>query len=297
MRRFIENRFGLVLVFACVLGLILPGLPSVPNASSAVALAVLMFVSSYKLQDGGFSSIRWRDIGIFWLARYALMPLVLWWAAHALIPAYATCVLLLSVVPAAVSSPAFAGIYGGCVPPAFAVVVLSQLATPILIPLEFWLSGGAEVSPSPTRLCMTLLWCIVLPMAVYFVARKHKPSADYFYAQNKFFSILLIVFVIALAVAKQREVILANPVAIIAPLLVALGCYTLYIVAAWGMSAKRSRTERITYATCSGFNNAALAVSLGLIYFSPDVVLFVAAAEIGWALLPGMMSLWLSQIK
>lgn len=293
IKHFIETHFGLVLVFACVLGLVVPGLPDIPNESSIVALALLMFVSSYKLQDGGFEVICWRDIALFWFLRYTLLPLALWYVATLALPAFATSILLLSVVPAAVSSPAFTAIYNGAVPTAFAVVVVSQLATPLLIPLLFMATGGAQVTPSPAHLFMTLLLCIVLPMIAYFLARKHKPSAAYLYAQNKFFSILLIVFVIALAVAKQREVILANPLGVITPLLVALGCYAVYMVTAWVLSAKRRMAERLTYTTCSAFNNAALAVSLGLMHFGPDVVLFVAASEIGWALLPAMMKGWL----
>lgn len=293
MRQFIETHFGLVLIFACVLGLILPGLPRVPNESSIVALAALMFVSSYKLRDGGFESIRWGDVALFWFMRYALLPLLLWFVAHQFIPAYAASVLLLSVVPAAVSSPAFSSIYGGAVPPAFAIVVLSQLLTPVLIPVQFLIVGGEHVSPSPAHLFLTLLWCIVLPMAAYFLARNHQKTADYIYTQNKFFSILLIVFVIALAVAKQRDVILDNPIGVVPPLMVALACYSVYMIAAWVLSAKRSRPERVTYATCSAFNNAALAVSLGLMHFPPDVVLFVAASEIGWAFLPAIFKRFL----
>lgn len=293
LKNYIETHFGLVLLGACLLGLVLPGLPNVPNESSAVALAVLMFVSSYKLQDGGFGAIRWRDVAVFWGLRYVFLPLLLWLAAKTFIPAYATSVLLLSAVPAAVSSPAFAGIYGGVAAPAFAIVVASQLLTPLLIPLQFMVTGGEHVTPSAAHLFHTLLLCIVLPMLAYGLARKHKPSAAYFYRQNKFFSILLIVFVIALAVAKQREVILANPAAVVTPLLVAIGCYAIYMISAWCVFAKRTRKERITYATCSCFNNAALAVSLGLMHFPPDVVLFVAASEIGWALLPMMFKYFL----
>jgi predicted Na+-dependent transporter len=297
IRHFIETRFGLALVLACGLGLVLPGLPAVPNEASAVALAALMFVSSYKLQDGGFAAIRWRDVGLFWLLRYGLLPLALWYAATLVLPGYATEILLLSVVPAAVSSPAFSAIYGGVVAPAFAVVVLSQLLTPLLIPLQFMLAGAEQVSPSPGHLLRTLLLCIVLPMLAYALARRHAPSARFFYRQNKFFSIVLIMFVIALAISKQREVILASPAALLVPLAVAMGCYATYLLGAWWLAARRPRAERITYATCSVFNNAALAVSLGLLHFPPDVVLFVAAAEIGWALLPGLMKQFLQLQK
>ena len=294
IKQIIETHFGAALVFACVLGLVLPGLPAVPNEASALALAALMFISSYKLQEGGFTSIRWGDVGRFWLLRYGVLPPLLWLVAQYFLPGYATAVLLLSVVPAAVSSPAFAGIYGGVAAPAFAIVVVSQLLTPLVIPAQFYLIGAEEVTPSPAHLFRTLLLCILLPMLCYWLCRKHQPSSRFFLRQNKFFSILLIMFVIALAIAKQREVILAAPLGLVGPLLVALGCYAVYLLGAWWLSKNRPPRERITYATCSAFNNAALAVSLGLMHFSGEVVLFVAAAEIGWSLLPMLMKAWLT---
>lgn len=314
LKTFIETHFGFILILSCVGGLIIPGLPDIPNESSIVALAALMFVSCYKLQDGGFETIRWRDVALFWFLRYGALPPLLWLIAHYTIPSYATAILLLSVVPAAVSSPAFANIYNGAVPLAFAIVVVSQLATPLLIPLQFMIAGGEQVTPSPAHLFMTLLLCIVAPMIAYHFAKRHASSRAYFMRENKFLSILLIAFVIALAVAKQREVILADPLGVVPPLAVALGCYIIYMVFGWYSSPIRGEVgggangtdnvssrphpsppptgegikERITYSTCSCFNNAALAVSLGLMHFPPNVVLFVAASEIGWALLPAI---------
>ncbi len=321
MRHFIETHFGFVLILSCLGGLIIPGMPQLPNESSIVALAMLMFISCYKLRDGGFEHISWRDVAVFYVLRYALLPPVMWFIAHALIPEYATAVFLLSVLPAAVSSPAFTNIYGGTVASAFAIVLVSQLATPFMIPFQFALIGNAQVTPSVAQLFITLVWCILVPMALYQLARKHKASAAFFYAQNKFLSILLIMFVIALAVAKQREVILANPVGLIAPLAIALACYAVYIMFGYSLPHRgragvgalfgRSpvscpppnppptgggiRKERITYATCSGFNNAALGVSLALMHFPPPVILFVAASEIGWSLLPVMMRVILAR--
>jgi predicted Na+-dependent transporter len=275
-----------VLILACVGGLTIPGMPAIPNESSMITLAALMFVSCYKLQEGGFTSIRWRDIGLFYSVRYIVVPPLLWALASATVPDYATAVFLLSVLPAAVSSPAFSAIYGGAVPPAFAIVLLSQLLTPLLIPLQFMLIGSEHVTPSPAHLFGTLVWCILVPMALYALVRKHRSSAAYFYREGKLLSILLIAFIIALAVAKQREVILANPAGVIAPLLISLTCYALYLVIGWWLAARRPRPERITFAACSSFNNAALGVSLALMHFPPAVILFVAASEIGWALLP-----------
>lgn len=292
MRKFIEHHFGLVLLLSCAAGLIVPGIPDLPNESAVVTLALLMFVSCYRLRDGGYDAIRWHDIGLFYSARYMVLPLALWALAHVIAPDYAMGVLLLSVVPAAVSSPAFAHMYGGLVPPAFVIVIASQLLAPFLIPLQFALVGDVTVAPEPMHLFITMVWCIFVPLLAYALVRTHKSSADYMYARSRFFSIILVAFVIALAIAKQREVILSGE-GLIAAFILSVSCFAMYILAGWWMLNKRSREERLTYAVCSGFNNAALGVSLALLHFGPKIVLFVAVSEMAWAFLPLMMRYFL----
>ncbi len=288
MKAFIEHHFGTVLILSCVAGLVVPGMPSLPDVAALVTLALLTFVACYRLRDGGLKEIRWKDIATFYVLRYALLPLAMWYAAHTLIPAYATGVLLLSLLPSAISSPAFTHIFGGVALPAFAITVLSQVAAPFLIPAAFALVGSTEVVPPPHKLFATLIWCIFVPMLVYGLVRKHQKSASYIHANGKFFSILLVAFIIALAVAKQRDVILADYEGIVTATAVTTTCYVIYLIFGWVVSRKRPRGERITYATCSGFNNAAMGVSLALMHFSPPVILFVAASEISWAMLPAI---------
>jgi predicted Na+-dependent transporter len=294
VRSLIETHFGLALILACVLGLVLPGMPAIPNELAALALAVLMFVSCYRLRDSQLADVRPRELLMFYAVRYVALPPLLYGATLMIAPDYALAVLLLSVVPAAVSSPAFTAMYGGKITIAFAVVLLSQLMSPLLIPLQFMAVGADGVTPSTAHLFHTLLLCVVLPMALYALAKKHAGSSRYFYEQGKFISILLIMFIIALAVAKQREVILDNPLGLIIPFALAMGCYLIYFLVGFGF-ARRERAASISYATCSGFNNAALGVSLALLHFGPEVLLFIAAAEIGWSLLPMLMRVMLNR--
>jgi predicted Na+-dependent transporter len=128
--RFIENHFGFVMVLFCLAGLFMPGLSRLPNSSVAVALAVLMFVSCYRWRDGGAGRGVWRDVGIFYLLRYGLLPTAIWWVLHRFAPELATGAFLLSVVPAAVSGPVFTSMYGGSMSVAFAIVLLSQFLAP-----------------------------------------------------------------------------------------------------------------------------------------------------------------------
>ncbi len=283
------------MVLFCLAGLLVPGLSHLPNVSVAVALAILMFVSCYRWREGGAGWETWRDVGMFYLLRYGLLPAVIWWVLHRLVPEVATGAFLLSVVPAAVSGPVFTSIYGGSVSVAFAIVLLSQCLAPFLIPLQFsWVSwsGAVQTVPDPLHLFRTLSYCILLPMAVYALARKHRRSADFFYEQSKLAAVLLASFMIMVAVAKQREVIFSGGTALLKPVVVAHLCFLLYIAFAWFWSLSKPRAERIAYATCSGFNNAGLGVSLALLHFSAPVILFVAVSEMAWALLPVMLRMF-----
>ncbi len=279
------------MILFCLAGFLVPGLSRLPNESVAVALAVLMFFSCYRWRDGGSGSSGnlWRDVGAFYLLRYGFLPAAIWSVLHKLAPDQATGAFLLSVVPAAVSGPVFTSLYGGAVPVAFAIVLISQFAAPFLIPLQFSWIGGLQSLPEPAHLFRTLALCILLPIAVYTFVRKHRASADFFYGQSKAAAVVLASFMISIAVAKQRDVILSGGTALLRPLLISTLCFLIYIAFAWFLTAFRPREQRIAYATCSGFNNAGLGVSLALLHFSAPVILFVAVSEMGWSLLPVMM--------
>jgi predicted Na+-dependent transporter len=294
-RSLVENNFTLVLLLSGAAGMLLPGLSQLPNEAAVVTMALLMFVACYKLRDGGFSTIRWQDVGLFCLLRYGLIPVLLWAIAYSLIPSYATGILLLATVPAAVSTPALVALYNGAVPAAFAISILSQLITPFMVPLQFtWLThfglaDDGQVVPAPTQLFITMVWSIFVPMLIYGVTRYHKRSADHIYDNGKLYAILLVAFVIALVIAKQRDVILSNLPELAVCYSIAMICFAVFIPVGWWFSRKRPVAERITYTTCSAFNNVALSVSLALLHFGPEVVVFVAISEIAWACLPTLL--------
>ena len=296
MRTLIEHHFGLVFLAACVVGLIVPGMEKIPDSSSMLALTLLTYISCFKLREGSFSDIHWPHILLYYVIRFALLPVALFALAHQFAPEQAMGVFLLALVPSAVSSPAFSSMFGGLVAPAFAIVILSQLLAPLMIPLQFAWLGDLAVAPSPLDLFRTLMMCIFAPMIFYYFTRKQPQIECFCIRNNKLASILLVTFVIALVIAKQRDLILADPIALIAPFVVILGCYALFMIFGWWFSPKTSRELRTTYLVCSGFNNVALGVSLALLHFPPQVVLLVAVSEVAWSLLPMMMRWFLMRV-
>lgn len=296
MRHFIETHFGIVLLFSCVLGLIIPPLANVPDVSASVALGLLTYASCFKLKDGGFNEIRWANIGIFYVIRFVILPIILLMIARQLFPTYAAGIFLLALLPTAVSSPAFANMFGGSVPPAFAIVISSTLLAPFLIPLQCSLVlADASITPSPLPLFRTLAFCVFLPMVFYFLSRNHKRLSVLMYDNVKLISIILVVFVIALVIAKQRDFILGHSEQLILPGFLTIACFALFLACGWIFSGGQERPVRISFATCSGFNNVALGVSIALLHFPQAVILFVAVSEMAWAMLPIMFRWFLGK--
>ena len=296
MRHFIESHFGFILLLSVAVGLVAP-ISGVPDDSTSVALAMLTYASCFKLRDGGFSDINWREIARFYLVRYILLPIILFAVAHVILPEYALGVFLLALVPAAVSSPAFAHMFGGRVPPAFAITIMSTLLAPFLIPLQFMWASDVALDISPLGLFRTLAFCIFLPMALYFLTRRFRRWGDAMYTNVKVISITLVAFVIALVIAKQRHIILADIPALLVPFIACLSCYAVFVLCALWLGRKQPREIQITYAVCSGFNNVALGVSLALVHFPPAIILFVAVSEAAWAMLPIIMKKIMSSSK
>jgi predicted Na+-dependent transporter len=289
MRSLIENNFGLVLLLSCAVGLAAPIMSSLPDESASVALAMLTYASCFKLQDGGVRNIHWRQIGVFYLLRYMALPLALFSIAQICVPHYALGIYLLALVPAAVSTPAFSQLFGGRVPTAFAIVILGTLLAPLMIPLQFSLFADQAVAPSPAPLFKTLAFCIFTPMVVYAFTRRIDSIQKIMYPNVKIISIILVAFVIALVVGKQRDVILGDLSALIVPLACTVLLNVIFMAFGFWFGRKQPRDEQITYATCSGFSNVALGVSLALLHFPAPVILLVAVSEIAWAMLPMMM--------
>lgn len=298
-RHWVEGHFSALLIVACGFGLAVPALGHVPDQAAVVVLALLMFVSCFRLGEGSLSQIHFRTLVTYHLVRYAMLPFVWWGVGQIFIPEYALGLFLLAALPAGVSSPAIATIYGGAVAPGFAIVIVSQLITPLLLPalfviLSFYDGGVASpVMPKPYDLFVTMVWCILLPMGLYALLRRQRHLSAVIQRNGKVWSMLLVAFVIALVVSKQRETLLAEGSSLFVALVVALACFASFIVIGWRLARKQPQETRITYAICSCFNNAALGVSLALLHFPAPIIIFVAVSEMAWSLLPLLFSVFL----
>lgn len=283
MRQFIENQLGITLVLACLLGLVFPFGQHISGYVIITLLAAVTFLSCYKINLSGGSIISFPPIA-FCIGRYAILPLILWYFAHVLIPEYSLAVLLITLLPAGVSSPAFTSLFNGNVTLAFIVTFISSAMCLMLIPIYISTIEYNGVSIDPIPLFRTLALCILLPICLHSFLRESTRIKKYNQLHGRFTSVLLIAAIIFIVIAKERHEILHDATAFILPAVIALVCFSIFLLVSF--SFKATASNRIAYVICSTFNNAALGVSVAVIHFETKVVLATVAAELMWALLP-----------
>jgi BASS family bile acid:Na+ symporter len=285
MKSFIETHLGVMLSAGAVLGLFLPQAASLPAPTITVMLGFVIFLACLRIQTHDFGQVAWGQVILFWLGRFVVLPLILFSIGIVVAPDYATAILLLALLPAGASSPAFTNIFGGNVPTALFITLLSSAASVFLIPVLFETVGHMQVAVPSFKLFMTLLETIIIPAAIGFPLRG-KFGLTQFSAQNgRLISVLLMSAIVVIIIAHQRQTILFDPASLITPLIVAIACYAIFMGVALPLFA-RAPESRIAVFTSSTFNNTVVGFSLALIDFPTQVVLTMVMAQLCWCLLP-----------
>ncbi len=281
MKRFIETHFSLVLLASVFAGIFVPGLERVPSGVVIVILAAILFLSCFKVRWEEIRALHWRRFGAFYAARYVAFPILLYLAFRWFSPRFAPAVFLLALLPAGVSSPAFAGLFGGSVSLAIVILAVTTLLVPVLLPGMVALVLDTSLAIDVKSLLVTLVGTVIVPLGIARLLRG-RPRVEHFVATwGSSISILAVASTVTLVVTRHRGLILAEPLSLVAP----LGLATLAFLFLYGFGAflpGAARDERVTYAACSGANNLSLGISLAYLYFPSDTSLFLVLGEFPW---------------
>lgn len=291
MKHFIESHMTLLLIAGCIAGLVWPAWNAVPDKTVIVILMIATYLACFKLSAADMQHVRWWRMALFLPLRFILLPLILYALALGVLPGYATAILLVALLPTGVSVPAMVNVFGGNVSYAAVMTLVATIAAPFVIPLIFSWLGGTHITAPTADMFYSLLVILILPCMLYLFTRRIRRLKAKALEFGKSVTIALIAVMIAIVVGKQRTLILADPLALALAILLSLLLFIILLWAGWLYAARERREERITVATCSGYNNAALGVSIALLHFTPEIVVFTVGAELAWAALP-FVSRW-----
>lgn len=276
---------GLLMGVALVCGLVFPGFGKAPDVTAAILLALMMGVSYSKVSLAELGDIPVREALFFYSARFVVYPFILYALCHFFLPGFTPAVLLLALLPAALSAGPMAAILGGNASLALAGTLISNLVAPFVIPLAFS-AIGFHVALDISGMFMALLAIIFIPAIVYFGAVRHIKGARRALQHNAgFIAVILFVIFVAVVIAQLREEILSN-LTLIAYALPVLGAiFASFYILPWLLTRTRMRAMRISYTLLSGCNNMGLGVSLALLYFPERERVYIIVCEVLWIIL------------
>lgn len=280
--RLLRAGFTPLLLLFVILGFVVPGRLLPPSTIMLPALALMVFVSAFRIAAERFREISKTRTAVYFFSRYILLPLVLWIVLSRFDPLLAIAVLLLTLAPAGAASPGVTALYGGNVALTIVLLVITSISAPFLIPLGIRITVAKTIDVDVMQVFRSLFLTIMIPLAVHLPVRRAKPVAAWIRENDSLFVVPTIGLLVVMVITGQKAVILQDPALVALYLLVSALLFAVYFFTGWGISIGMALDSRTSYALASGVNNTAMGIVIAYLYFPPEVSIFFVAAELAW---------------
>lgn len=178
--------------------------------------------------------------------------------------------VLASVVSSGMSVVFLSQLYGGIPSKSLIITSVSNIFSPVTVPILVFLFAGTSVSVDYVSMGLTMLKLVVVPVALVLLVQRTR-----FYQLIKdngiYFSIGTLFLIILGIIAPVREVILAD----VSMSLVIGGLISLLVAVNFllGYAVGSGRQEKITYGISASYKNHTLSTVIALSLFGPTVAL------------------------
>ena len=285
IKHFVVHHFNAVLALSVLIGLCVPGLEHLPKASAMVLISGAIFFSCSTVTMDEIRGVNIKHAALFYLVRFILLPIPIYYAALYTVPDYAVGVLLVALVPVGASATAVAALTKANPSLALSATIVTNALAPFTMPVLIYVLIQSDIDINLTKLFITLGLSIFMPAFLYFaVVRRFERLKLHIRSDSHFYSTLCIAGMMAAVVALEKDYILSNLWEVAA--MIGVGCvlFAALYIAAWGFARNMRSADLKTYMVCSGVNNTGISAGLALLYFSPVTILFVIIAEIPWTI-------------
>jgi BASS family bile acid:Na+ symporter len=298
---YIEKYFWLFLIAGILLGLWNP-LPFriFPAILPKILLGMMLFLVFLKVDSLQIlENIKNYKLMIYISFVYMIIiPVFFFFSIRIFNPDLAIGILLLTAMPAGVSTPALADIVKGNVPLSMSLTIISQMISPFTVPLLFWLISLHGHSFDELLILKDMAIIVFLPMLVSQIIKKYFPLSIK-KTQHLFTSlnVLLLFSFVYLAISSQRKYILENPEGMVWKIAVLYLVFILLHIIGYMICFKQNKENRISVAIGAAYMNNGMAIVLATTYFKPEVLVLMVLSELPWNTLLGPFKKVLSQIK
>ncbi len=298
---FIEKYFWLFLMAGIVIGIWDPmQFKLFPAFLPKLLLGMMLFLVFLKIDSLKIlENIRNYKLMIYISVVYMIIiPLFFFFSFSIFNPDLAIGILLLTAMPAGVSTPALTDIVKGNVPLSMSLTIVTQMISPFTVPLLFWLINLHSHSVDKLLMLKDMSIIVFLPMILSQVIKKYLPHAIR-KTQHLFTSLnvlLLFAFVI-LAISSQRNYILENPVGMVWKISVLYLVFILLHIIGYMICFKQNKENRIAVAIGAAYMNNGMAIVLAASYFKPEVLVLMVLSELPWNTLLAPFKRVIDQLK
>jgi predicted Na+-dependent transporter len=281
--KYLHRYFGLLLILCCLAGLVVPSAGKNTSLIVIVALGFIIFCSFFQVE---FSREALRSgFGIsvkFYFLRFVLLPVAVYFAFGWISDFYAPVLLLSFLLPAAVSSPSFALLFGGRFELSLKLLLMSSFLSVLTIPFLMSLLLGSSVDIRATSMLMTLVYTIVIPFLLHLPLRSSRRIKSLAGRYNTLLTLIGLGVMFVVITARNKPEIVANPGLVGLFMFEAMLLYTLLYLAGYYLFPSQPKEIRRTLSISSGANNIGLGVTITTLFFPGEMNIFFIVSQLVW---------------
>jgi len=280
---FINRFFGLILLLAALSGLFVPQFNIDTATLIIISLAVIIFASFFKVGlNRGLFMDDLLPASKYFVTRFVIFPVAAYFLIGFISPFYALTFLLILLLPAAVSSPAFTAMFNGNISLSLKILVFSSFLSILTIPVLCDLLLSKEVEIDSRNLFYTMIYTIVLPFVIHLPLRRAVNIRKFFINNGPLITALGLIIVFIAATSINRSIILDNPLKMLLYTLISVIGYLVLYLAGYYLLPGQDKARRISYSVSSGANNIGLGVTITTLFFPGEVNVFFIIAQLSW---------------
>jgi predicted Na+-dependent transporter len=285
INEFIEQYFWAFLLAGICIGFWLPVSFEIPHCIPKILLCAMLFLVFLKIDALEIlEKMRNYKLMIFIGSFYMLIiPVLFFFMFRIFDNDLALSILLLTAMPAGVSSPALTDIVKGNISLAMSITIFTQLIAPFTVPLLFWLIDVKGLEINKLLILKDIAVLVFLPLILSQVIKRYfqgaiNKSQQFFTSAN---IIILFVFVY-LVISSQEDIILDNPVSLIWKTAVLYLVFILLHFIGYLICYKENKEDKIAFSVTAAYMNNGMAIVLASTYFGPNILVLMVLSEIPW---------------
>jgi BASS family bile acid:Na+ symporter len=227
-----------------------------------------------------------------------IIPLLFFFSINIFNHELAIGILLLTAMPAGVSTPALTDIAKGNVSLSMSLAIVSQMIAPFTVPFLFWMIDFSGHSIDKLLMLKDMAIIVFLPMIIAQVIKKYFPIAIK-KTQHLFTScnVLLLFTFVYFAISSQRNSILENPSGMVWKIAVLYLVFIILHIIGYLICFKQNKENRIAVAIGAAYMNNGMAIVLAASYFKPEILVLMVLSELPWNTLLAPFKRVISHLK